>query len=72
MNVTDRFEDTLEPLSLLVGGMLVVIGLGTVAGAPWVTKVNLATAAVQVIGALTTAAIGAGLAYLGWQGSASP
>jgi hypothetical protein len=64
MSVTERFDDTLEPIGIAVGVLLVLVGLATVAGMPWTTKATVAAAAVQVVGALGTAAIGAGLVWL--------
>ncbi len=62
---TSRSSDPLEPLSLAVGALLVLIGVATVAGGPWATKITLATAAVQVGAALLLAALGVGVALLG-------
>lgn len=64
MNVTDRFSDRLEPVGVLVGVFLVLVGLGTVAGMPWITKGNALAAVLQVVGALAMAGIGAGLVWL--------
>jgi multidrug resistance efflux pump len=64
MSVTERFDDTLEPVGIAVGVLLVLVGLATVAGMPWTTKATVAAAAVQVVGAVGTAAIGAGLVWL--------
>lgn len=64
MNVSDRFDDALEPVGIGVGVLLVLVGLATVAGSPWTTKASVAAAAVQVVGALATAAVGAGLVWL--------
>lgn len=64
MNVTDRFEDTLEPVGIAAGVLLVLIGIATVAGQPWATKGDVLVAVLQVLGALGTAAIGAGLVWL--------
>lgn len=61
-----EFEDSLEPWGLAAGGFLVVVGLATVAGMPWTTKASLAAAGLQVLGALATAAVGAGLVWLTW------
>lgn len=57
-------DDRLELLGLAVGGFLVLAGLATVAGTPWTHKATVAAAVVQVLGALGTAAIGAGLIWL--------
>jgi hypothetical protein len=64
MSVTERFDDTLEPVGIAVGVLLVLVGLTTVAGMPWTTKATVAAAAVQVVGALGTAAVGVGLVWL--------
>ena len=68
MSVTNRFDDTLEPVGIAVGVLLVLVGLTTVAGMPWTTKATIAAAAVQVVGALGTAAVGAGLVWLSREG----
>jgi len=51
-----------------VGVFLVLVGLATVAGMPWTTKATIAAAAVQIVGALGTAVVGAGLVWLSRQG----
>jgi len=68
MSVTDRFDDRLEPVGVGVGVLLVLVGLATVAGMPWTTKATMAAAAVQIVGALGTAAVGVGLVWLSRQG----
>jgi hypothetical protein len=68
MSVTDRFDDRLEPVGVGVGVLLVLVGLTTVAGMPWTTKATMAAAAVQIVGALGTVAVGAGLVWLSRQG----
>jgi hypothetical protein len=62
-----EFDDNLALVGTLAGGFLVLAGLGTVAGTPWTHKASLAAAAVQVLGALATAAVGAGLVWLSQQ-----
>ncbi|WP_436930144.1 hypothetical protein [Halosimplex halobium] len=64
MNVTNRFEDRLEPVGIAVGALLVLVALATLAGAPWTTKGSVAASALQVVGAVATAAVGAGLVWL--------
>jgi protein-S-isoprenylcysteine O-methyltransferase Ste14 len=64
MSVTNRFDDRLEPVGVAVGVLLVLIGLGTIAGFPWVTKGDMLASAMQVVGALAMAAIGVGLVWL--------
>lgn len=59
-----EFEDRLELFGLLAGGFLVVVGLATVAGTPWTHKASLGASILQVVGALGTAAVGAGLVWL--------
>lgn len=66
MSVTERFDDRLEPVGIVLGVLLVLIGLATVAGMPWVTKGNLLVAAIQVLAALATAGVGAFLAWLSY------
>ena len=64
----DRFADTLEPLGIVIGVFLVLVALGTLVGMPWQVK-GMGAAIVQIIAALATAGIGAGLVYLSWTGS---
>lgn len=59
-----EFEDRLEVLGLAVGAFLVLAGIGTVLGAPWQYRASTLAAVVQVVGALGTAAVGAGLVWL--------
>ncbi|MFC7140650.1 hypothetical protein ACFQMA_12555 [Halosimplex aquaticum] len=64
MNVTNRFSDRLEPVGIAVGVLLVLVALGTLAGAPWTTKGDMLASAIQVFGAVATAGIGALLIWL--------
>lgn len=64
--IEHRFEDDLEPLGIVVGTLLVLAGLGTIAGTPWTTAGSLVVASVKVLGALATVGVGAGLASLSW------
>lgn len=66
MNV--EFEDTLEPLGISVGAFVIITGLGSLAGASLTTTLNNATAAIQVVGILTTVAVGAALILLSYTG----
>lgn len=59
-----EFEDRLELFGLATGVLLVLVGLGTVAGMPWTHKASIGAAAFQVLGALATVAVGAGLVWL--------
>lgn len=59
-----EFEDRLELFGLAAGLFLVVVGLATVAGTPWTHKASLGASILQVIGALGTAAVGAGILWL--------
>lgn len=65
----NRFEDTLEPLGIGVGALLVVVGIATVLGTPWTHKdPMLPIAVLQLLGALAVVSIGVGLAWLAWTG----
>jgi len=66
-NSESRFADTLEPLGTAVGGLLVLMGLGTLVGMPWATNGDLAASAVQILGVLATMGVGAGLIWLSRQ-----
>lgn len=59
-----EFEDHLAVVGTLAGAFLVLAGIGTIAGTPWTHKATVAAAVVQVIGALATAAVGAGLIWI--------
>lgn len=63
----DRFADRLEPIGVVIGLFLILVAMGTIVGMPWQVK-DVAAAAVQIVGALGTGAIGALLAYLSWTG----
>ncbi|PSP94223.1 hypothetical protein BRC91_06500 [Halobacteriales archaeon QS_4_62_28] len=65
---TERFEDISEPLGIGVGVVLVLIGLGTVSGAPWATNGDIVASILQILGVILTMALGAGLAYVSWSG----
>lgn len=66
--IRERFDDKIEPLGIAAGTFLVLAGLGTVVGAPWTTNPDGLAVAIQILGSLATAALGAGLAYLSWTG----
>lgn len=59
-----EFDDRLELFGLAAGVFLVLVGLATIAGTPWTHKASIGAAALQVVGALGTAAVGAGLLWL--------
>jgi len=61
MNVSDRFADTLEPVGIVAGVLLVLVGLTTIAGQPWATKGDTVAVGLQVVAALLTAGIGVAL-----------
>jgi hypothetical protein len=64
--LTDGLDDPLKPIGVAAGGFLVLAAAGTIIGAPWATQLSIVSAAIQVIGALLMAALGAALAYLSW------
>jgi hypothetical protein len=57
------FEDQLEPLGILAGALLVIFGLGTIAGLPWETK-PIAPFLLQLVGVVAMIAIGAALVWI--------
>jgi len=60
----ERFEDTLEIAGIGVGALLVLIGVGTLAGQPWTQTTDTLVAVVRSLGALLTIGVGAGLIWL--------
>ncbi|QLH81031.1 hypothetical protein [Halosimplex pelagicum] len=64
MNATNDTSDRLEPVGIAVGVLLVLVAVGTLVGAPWTTKGSVAASALQVVGAVATAAIGALLVWI--------
>ncbi|QSG13230.1 putative membrane protein [Halapricum desulfuricans] len=70
MSTDGRFDDALdmsdrlELFGTLVGALLVLMGLGTIAGMPWQTNGSLAVSVLQLLGVLATIAVGAGLVWL--------
>lgn len=59
-----QFTDRLSVLGFATGVFLVLAGVGTIAGTPWTTSITPLAGVVQVLGALLTIGIGAGLAWL--------
>ena len=65
MSITETdIADKLEPLGIVTGGLLVLIGLGTIIGMPWQTNDGTLVSFVQFLGILGTMAVGAGLVWL--------
>jgi hypothetical protein len=63
---TISFEDKLEPLGILTGVLLVLIGLGTLIGQPWATANSSVALVLQGIGIVVTLAIGVALVRLSY------
>lgn len=61
---TLSFDDRLEPVGLLVGAFLVLVGIGFLLGQPWATKQSVVALVVQLVGVALLVAIGAGLIWL--------
>ena len=59
-------RDTLEPLGIAAGALLVLMALGTVAGTPWTTNGSILTTLVQLVGVVAMVAVGIGLARLSY------
>ncbi|MCU4718555.1 hypothetical protein [Halapricum hydrolyticum] len=71
MSTDGRFDDALrqpsdrlELFGTLTGVLLVLIGLGTIAGMPWQTNGDAAVSVLQLLGVLATMGVGAGLVWL--------
>lgn len=62
--MTFAFRDRLEPAGIAVGVLLVLVGLGTIVGQPWQYKGGALVMLVELFGALSAIAIGAGLVWL--------
>lgn len=62
------FQDTLEPLGIGVGALLVLVGVGTLVGQPWATLNSTGALVLQLLGILALFAVGAGLAWLSYSG----
>jgi len=57
-------SDRLELFGTLAGVLLVLMGLGTVAGMPWQTNGDMAVSVLELLGVLGTIGIGVGLVWL--------
>ncbi|WP_254272598.1 hypothetical protein [Haloarcula marina] len=64
--LSDSLEDPLRPLGVVAGTFLVLAALGTIAGAPWATHATIASAILQLVGAILMIIVGGSLAYLSW------
>lgn len=60
----EQFEDRLEILGIALGAFMILVGLGTIAGQPWIRTTNMLAAVGQILGAVFAIAIGAGLVWL--------
>ena len=65
MHVLD-FKDTLEPLGIAVGALLILVGLGTLVGQPWATSNSAGATLLQLLGVAVLFVLGAGLAWLSY------
>lgn len=63
---TIQFEDTLEPLGIVTGVLLVLVGLGTLIGQPWATANSTVALVLQFVGIAVTVALGAVLVRLSY------
>ena len=61
-----EFEDTLEPLGIGVGVLLVLVGVGTLVGQPWATSNSTGATVLQLVGVLALFAISGVLAWLSY------
>lgn len=68
MSVTNAFDDSLSVLGVLTGLLLVLVGLATVVGMPWQYRGGAAVTVLTILGALGTALVGVGLAWLAARG----
>ncbi len=69
---TIEFTDTLEPLGVVVGAFLVVVGLGTLIGTPWTTNNDPLASAIQLVGVAAMVGVGVWLARLSYTGRRKP
>jgi len=61
-----QFEDKLEPLGILAGALLVLMGLGTLVGQPWTTASGTVVLLIQLLGVVLTIGIGVAVAWLSY------
>ena len=61
-----QVRDTLEPLGIAAGLLLVLMALGTVVGTPWTTNSSILATVVQLVGVVAMLAVGIGLARLSY------
>jgi hypothetical protein len=61
---TERYTDPLTVLGAGTGVFLVLVAVATLLGAPWQYGSSTAATALQILGTVATAAVGAGLAWL--------
>lgn len=62
------FEDTLEPLGILAGGFVILVGLGTLMGMPWTTTEFTVAGIIQTIGTFVAIAVGVVLVLVSYTG----
>lgn len=66
--MNDVFDDSLDLYGVLVGVFVALVGLGTLVGMPWQYSNSTSVTVFQVLGALATIGVGAGLVWLShWQ-----
>lgn len=63
MDVLD-FEDKLEPLGVVLGTLIVLGSLGTLAGMPWQTNPDTVAVLVQLVGIALSVAVGVVLVWI--------
>jgi len=56
--------DRLEVLGIAVGALLVLGGLGSLAGMPWQTNPDVLAVLVQLLGVVLSMAVGAALVWI--------
>lgn len=64
------YQDTLEPVGILGGLFVIVMGLVALLEAPWATSLNSVVSAIQLLGIAIMILVGLGLMWLSYTGDA--
>ena len=62
MNLT--VTDPLEPIGILAGVLLIVVGIGTLVTAPWTHSASALVPILRILGTIATIFVGVALLYV--------